>query len=77
MTIGQKIRHAREKRGMTHRALSEASGVSHGYISIIENSEDEKISVDILKKLAAALIVSPVYFLTDDAREPNWKTGAA
>lgn len=52
--FGEYLRELRKEKGLTLTQLSEISGVSHPYISQIENDKF-KPSPDILKKLAGPL----------------------
>lgn len=58
MELGDYIKNVRISRRFSIRELSSLSGVSHPYISQIENGKNSKPSPDILNKLAEALDVS-------------------
>lgn len=55
MAIGQKVRAARERKGWTQRDLAEAANTSNGFISVLENSEGENHSLELLRRVADAL----------------------
>jgi transcriptional regulator with XRE-family HTH domain len=54
-TLATRLRHLRESRGLTQRALSAKSGVSQGGILHIERGRVTRPSYDVVAKLAAAL----------------------
>lgn len=58
MRFGDKIRELRTTKGFTLRALGERVGVSHAYISKVENGRldfGDYPSEDLIRRLAAAL----------------------
>lgn len=61
MTLGEFIRNYREQRNLSQRQFAERSGVSNGYISMLEKNENPKTgqplspSMPVLKKLATAM----------------------
>jgi XRE family aerobic/anaerobic benzoate catabolism transcriptional regulator len=55
--MGKRVREARERRGMSRRALSESAGVSERYLAQLEGGEGNA-SVVLLRRVAAALGVS-------------------
>src|SRR5262245_11354849 len=55
--MGKRVREARERRGMSRRALSEAAEVSERYLAQLEGGEGNA-SVVLLRRVAAALGVS-------------------
>lgn len=55
--MGKRVREARERRGMSRRALSESAGVSERYLAQLEGGEGNA-SVVLLRRVAAALSVS-------------------
>lgn len=54
MTLGEKLRQAREERGLTLREAEDRSGVSNGYISQIESGSVKQPSPQRLHALAQA-----------------------
>lgn len=58
MDIGRKIKNLRKKMGLTLQELSERSGVSPGYISMLERGFKKSPTLEVLKKLAKGLGVS-------------------
>lgn len=54
MNFGEFIKEKRENQKLSIREVSRISGVSHPYISQIENGKIDKPSPNILKKLATA-----------------------
>jgi XRE family aerobic/anaerobic benzoate catabolism transcriptional regulator len=53
-TVGERVRKARQLKGMARRVLSELSGVSQRYLAQLENG-DGNISIGLLYKVAEAL----------------------
>ena len=53
-TIGQIIRAAREKAGLTQEVVASRSGTSRNYISRIENSPDAGMELNTLEKIVKA-----------------------
>lgn len=58
MNLGQFIREQRKGKGLTLREAAKRSGVSHPYLSQLENGKNDKPSPDILRKLATVLDLS-------------------
>ena len=57
LTLGQKIRAAREARGQTQMNLAAAAGISQGYLSQLEQDEREP-TLSIAARLARVLDLS-------------------
>lgn len=53
--MGYKIKEMREAKNMTQEELSDASGVSRGTISALENGTERNTTSKTLMKIAAAL----------------------
>lgn len=69
--IGQRLRTARARRGITRRALASQSHVSERYLAQLEAGSGN-ISVLLLRRIAHALGVGPEEFLSDRAeRSPE------
>lgn len=66
--IGQRLRSLRKRAGFTQEYLSFKSGVNPKYISDIERGKRNP-SVFVLLKLAMALDISPLAFLTNNMYE--------
>ena len=62
--LGDKIREARKRRGITLNQMAELSGLTASYISQAERNLTEP-SISSLRKLAAALQL-PLYFFLDE-----------
>jgi transcriptional regulator with XRE-family HTH domain len=60
--IGNRIRKAREDRGITQEILAESMEVSNAYISKIERGRTP-VNLDNLDKICAVLETSPEYIL--------------
>jgi XRE family transcriptional regulator, aerobic/anaerobic benzoate catabolism transcriptional regulator len=52
--VGERVRRARQRKGMARRVLSELSGVSQRYLAQLENG-DGNISIGLLLRVALAL----------------------
>ena len=61
MTLGEFIKSYRDKNDLSQRQFADKSGVSNGYISMLEKNENPKTgqplspSMPVLKKIAAAM----------------------
>jgi len=67
-SIGERIQRARKVAELSLNALAEASGVSKGYISQLENGGAVNPSIDTLKKIAVALGLTPQDLLAEPKR---------
>ncbi len=65
-SVGNKLRAAREERGLSQRELAQRASISTNAISLIERDENSP-SVSTLQNLAAALHVKMSYFFDDHA----------
>ena len=52
--VGERVRKARQRKGIARRVLSELSGISQRYLAQLENG-DGNISIGLLYKVAQAL----------------------
>ena len=66
--LGERVRAARARRGMSRRILSRASGVSERYLAQIETGKGN-ISIGLLRKVAEAMSV-PLADLVRDGERP-------
>ena len=57
MELWHLIRSKREGLGLSKRQLSEKSGVRSGYISIIEQDQQQPVNLSVLEPLADALCI--------------------
>ncbi len=62
-TVARNVRRLRLERGYTQEELSERAGINRNYTGMIERQERSP-TVDMLEKLAKALKIDPVAFLT-------------
>lgn len=69
MQLGKKIRDLRLRRGLTVQQLAEASGLSKGFISQVEN-ERTSPSLATLGDLATALETSVAYLVVEEDQVP-------
>jgi transcriptional regulator with XRE-family HTH domain len=70
MQLGRKIRDLRLRRGLTVQQLAEASGLSKGFISQVENDRTSP-SLATLRDLAAALETSVAYLVVEEDQVPH------
>src|SRR5262245_54643494 len=69
MQLGKKIRDLRCRRGLTVQQLAEASGLSKGFISQVENDRTSP-SLATLRDLARALETSVAYLVVEEEQAP-------
>ncbi len=69
MQLGRKIRDLRLRRGLTVQKLAEASKLSKGFISQVENGRTSP-SLNTLRDLAAALQTSVAYLVVEEDEVP-------
>ena len=67
--LGERVRDARARRGMTRKILARDSGVSERYLALLESGRGNA-SVLLLQKIAAALNLSLTEFLQQGAEQP-------
>jgi transcriptional regulator with XRE-family HTH domain len=67
-TTGDRIRYIREKKKMTQDQLTEAAGISKGFLSDVENNKRD-IGSQSLLRIANALGASVDYLLQGEAKE--------
>lgn len=65
--MGYRIKEVREAKNMTQEELSEASGVSRGTISALENGTSRATTTKTLMNIARALGVSVEALIFDDS----------
>lgn len=65
MSIGEKIKLAREEHGMTQEMLAEAVGLTQNYLGVLERG-DKLPKLATFIKIANALRVSADYLLEDE-----------
>ena len=70
-TLGSRIQALRKERGMSLRALGDAVGLSHGYISQLERGEAENPSTQVLQKVADGLGVTASSLLGEESSPPS------
>jgi len=59
VTLGKRIRGAREELGMSQAQLASCGGLSQGYLSQLENDEVRNPSAAVIFRLARALHLDP------------------
>jgi transcriptional regulator with XRE-family HTH domain len=70
MQLGKRIRDLRFRRGLTVQQLAEASGLSKGFISQVENDRTSP-SLATLRDLAKALETSIAFLVVEDDHKPH------
>jgi transcriptional regulator with XRE-family HTH domain len=70
MQLGKRIRDLRFRRGLTVQQLAEASGLSKGFISQVENDRTSP-SLATLRDLARALQTSIAFLVVEDDHKPH------
>src|SRR5439155_2149480 len=70
MQLGKRIRDLRFRRGLTVQQLAEASGLSKGFISQVENDRTSP-SLATLRDLARALETSIAFLVIEDDQKPH------
>ena len=70
MSLGPKIRDLRLRRSMTVQQLGDATGLSKGFISQVENSRTSP-SLATLQDLARALETSVAYLVVEEEQVPH------
>jgi transcriptional regulator with XRE-family HTH domain len=63
MSLEEKVRRLREKRGMNQKQLAEASNITQATISRIESGQVKELKSEALKRLASALGVTVDYLV--------------
>lgn len=61
MSLGSRLKHAREERGLSQRELARVAQVDHTWISRVEEELRHNISFEAAKRLAVALGVTLDY----------------
>lgn len=85
VTLPQRVKLARTKRGLTQRELAERTrgaggpaAISPGYVSMLEKETGEPNAVESpgllgLKKIAEALLVPEEWLILGQGDEPTWE----
>lgn len=66
MTLGQRLRHLRERADLTQRDLARLAEISHGTVNNIEHGTRADPASSVLHRLAKALGVTMEYLLTGE-----------
>lgn len=61
--LGERLREARKRLKLSQMELAEQMGVSHGWISEIENGKQKRLEVETVHRFCQALAVSADYLL--------------
>lgn len=62
--LAERLREARERAGLSARALDEKAGITPGHTTLIESGRRESPAVETIRKLAEALGVSIDWLVT-------------
>ena len=68
--LGEKIRNARNQRGLSLERLAELTESSKSYIWELENKDNPKPSAEKLARIAKVLKVTAEFFMDDRLTEP-------
>ncbi|CAH2714461.1 hypothetical protein BACCIP111895_01624 [Neobacillus rhizosphaerae] len=68
---GNKLKRSRTEKGYSLTRLSELTGISKSYLSLIERDIQTNPSLDILEKIAKSLNVDVEYFVKSEKRDSN------
>jgi XRE family aerobic/anaerobic benzoate catabolism transcriptional regulator len=71
VSLGERVRSLRARKGMTRRSLAVASGVSERHLANLELGVGNA-SVLVLRQVAQALECQPADLLGDDIESPEW-----
>ena len=71
MTVNEKIKVLRKKRGLSQQQLADMVGIHITHMSRIENGHNLP-SLDVFKRLVDIFEVSPEYLLYNDAEEGDF-----
>jgi transcriptional regulator with XRE-family HTH domain len=71
MTVAQRIKARRKELGLSADALAEAIGKNRSTIFRYERGDIDKLPIDILKPIAAALKTTPEYLMGWDEAQKN------
>ncbi|MEA2679994.1 MAG: family transcriptional regulator, aerobic/anaerobic benzoate catabolism transcriptional, partial [Candidatus Binataceae bacterium] len=67
--LGERVRDARARHGMTRRMLAHDSGISERYLAELEAGRGN-LSIALLRRLAAAIDIPVAEFVSDEAPRP-------
>ncbi|NOT33045.1 MAG: helix-turn-helix transcriptional regulator [Candidatus Eisenbacteria bacterium] len=70
MSLGAKLRDLRQRKSLTIQQLADATGLSKGFVSQVENGHAHP-SLTSLRELAKALATSIAYLVVDDEHAPH------
>lgn len=71
MTIGERIRHARNEKKMTLLQLATCIGVREATVQRYESGKIKNISYDAIGAIAEALNVTPAYLMGWEEKTPD------
>ncbi len=74
-TVGERVRWAREKRGLTQAELDETADLSSGHVGSVERGTRVVPSVTTLTKLSKALRVDIAWLINGGKAPPIARTG--
>jgi transcriptional regulator with XRE-family HTH domain len=68
--IGARIKRKREQEELSIREVARRTGLTTSFLSLVENGK-ANVSLDSLRRIAEALEVQRLYFLTEDDEEAH------
>jgi transcriptional regulator with XRE-family HTH domain len=68
-TIGERVKHERERRRFSQMELATVAGISQGLLSRLEAGKISAPNSDVIKRLARALWVTTDYLLCMDTKD--------
>lgn len=71
MTVGERMKHRRKQIGMSAEQVAEKLGISPSTVYRYENGEIEKMGIDKLEPIAAAIQTTPAYLMGWAEPEPQ------
>jgi transcriptional regulator with XRE-family HTH domain len=74
VSIGERVREERERRGWSARTLAQHAGVSHAYVSHLEAGQYSRPGIEKLGKIAGALGVKLESLAVVEDREEEQRT---
>lgn len=77
MSTRERLREAREKKGLSARALSRAAGLSHSTVAMFESGAREHMTTETVDKLCRALDISVEWLIRGESPANDSSPGAA
>jgi transcriptional regulator with XRE-family HTH domain len=68
--VARNLRILRKQRGLSQEALAHQAGIDRNYVGQIER-EEKSPTIDMIEKLATALGIDPIAFMTRPQKRPG------